>query len=108
MSERLADIAARIDNVRQLDAVVTAMRGIAAARAQQSWGLLAGIEAYAATVSGAIGQALNFAAAAPPPLPERRPRGRVSIFLPRNTVSPAPSAIAFWTRLSLRLPARIS
>ncbi len=79
MSERLADIAVRIDNVRQLDAVVTAMRGIAAARAQQSRGLLAGIEAYAATISGAIGQALNFAAAAPPPLPERRPRGRVLI-----------------------------
>ncbi|HTW33905.1 MAG TPA: FoF1 ATP synthase subunit gamma [Rhizomicrobium sp.] len=65
MTERLADISARIDNVAQLDAVVTAMRGIAAARAQQSRALLAGIEAYAQTVSRAIGQTLAFLDEAP-------------------------------------------
>lgn len=59
MSERLADVSARIDNVQQLDAVVTAMRGIAAARAQQSRGLLAGIEAYAQSISDGIGLALD-------------------------------------------------
>jgi len=36
MTERLADISARIDGIRQLKAVVSAMRGIAAARAQQA------------------------------------------------------------------------
>ena len=36
MAERLTDIVTQIRNVRQLEAVVTAMRGIAASRAQQS------------------------------------------------------------------------
>jgi len=58
MTERLADISARIDNVRQLDSVVTAMRGIAASRAQQSRNLLTGVEAYTETISLAIGEAL--------------------------------------------------
>jgi F-type H+-transporting ATPase subunit gamma len=79
MTERLADISARIDNVGQLDAVVTAMRGIAAARAQQSRGLLAGIEAYADTVSQAIGQALGFLDAAPSQIVGGRLRGRALI-----------------------------
>jgi len=59
MTERLGEVLARIDNVRQLDAVVTAMRGIAAARARQSRELLVGIEAYAEAISRAIGQALS-------------------------------------------------
>jgi F-type H+-transporting ATPase subunit gamma len=61
MAERLADVAAQIQNVRQLEAVVTAMRGIAASRAQQGRSLLAGIEAYTQVVSAAIGQALSLA-----------------------------------------------
>ena len=36
MAERLADIVTQIQNMRQLEAVVTAMRGIAASRAQQA------------------------------------------------------------------------
>jgi F-type H+-transporting ATPase subunit gamma len=79
MTERLADISARIDNVGQLDAVVTAMRGIAAARAQQSRGLLAGIEAYADAVSQAIGQALGFLDTASRPVVGGRLRGRALI-----------------------------
>jgi F-type H+-transporting ATPase subunit gamma len=59
MAERLADIVAQIENVRQLESVVTAMRGIAASRAQQGRSLLAGIEAYAQVISGAIGEALS-------------------------------------------------
>jgi F-type H+-transporting ATPase subunit gamma len=59
MAERLADIVAQIQNVRQLESVVTAMRGIAASRAQQGRSLLAGIEAYTRVISGAIGQALS-------------------------------------------------
>jgi F-type H+-transporting ATPase subunit gamma len=59
MAERHADVVAQIQNVRQLEAVVTAMRGIAASRAQQGRSLLAGIEAYTQVVSAAIGQALS-------------------------------------------------
>lgn len=79
MTERLADISARIDNVAQLDAVVTAMRGIAAARAQQSRVLLAGIEAYAQTVSHAIGQTLAFLDQSSPPSADGQKRGRALI-----------------------------
>ena len=59
MPERLSEVAAQIHNVRQLTAVVTAMRGIAASRAQKGRALLAGIDAYTAVVSQAIGEALN-------------------------------------------------
>jgi F-type H+-transporting ATPase subunit gamma len=59
MAERLADIVTQVQNVRQLEAVVTAMRGIAASRAQKGRSLLAGIDAYSETISRAIGQALN-------------------------------------------------
>jgi F-type H+-transporting ATPase subunit gamma len=60
MVERLADIVMQMQNVRQLEAVVTAMRGIAASRAQKGRSLLAGIEAYTEVVSQAIGEALTF------------------------------------------------
>ena len=78
MAERLADIVTQIQNVRQLEAVVTAMRGIAASRAQKGRSLLAGIEAYTDVISRAIGQALNLlppdvATAAPLPASQTRP-----------------------------------
>ena len=79
MTERLADISARIENVAQLDAVVTAMRGIAAARAQQARALLAGIEAYTKTVSHAIGQTLAFLDQSPPRSADRERGGRALI-----------------------------
>lgn len=63
MAERRADLAAQIESVRQLEAVVTAMRGIAASRAQKGRSLLPGIDAYAGVVSAAIGHALNLVAA---------------------------------------------
>jgi len=59
MTERLADISARIDGTRQLSAVVNAMRGIAAARAQQARGQLIAVDSYAATIAVAIGRALT-------------------------------------------------
>ena len=58
MTERLADIGGRITGIRQLGAVVNAMRGIAAARAQQARGQLAAVDRYAATIAAAISQAL--------------------------------------------------
>lgn len=59
MTEPLADIANRIHGVHQLDAVVGAMRGIAATRAQQSRGLLTGIRSYADLIAQSIAQALR-------------------------------------------------
>ena len=60
MTERLADVVERIDNMRQLNAVLTAMRGIAAAHTQQSRDLLKAIEAYTDAISQAISRALTF------------------------------------------------
>lgn len=57
MAEDLAAVRARIHSVRQLDAVIGAMRGIAAAHAQQSRTLLPGFHAYAEAIAQAIAQA---------------------------------------------------
>ncbi len=73
MAERLADVVTQLHNVRQLEAVVTAMRGIAASRAQQSRSLLAGVEAYTEVISRAIGQALTLL---PPDVATSSPRRR--------------------------------
>lgn len=76
MAEQLSDVVTKIQNVRQLSAVVTALRGIAASRAQSGRALLAGIEAYTEVISHAIGEALNLlptdAAAATAPGHTRR------------------------------------
>lgn len=61
MTERLADIDARIGGMRQLAAVVNAMRGIAAARVQQANAQLAAVDSYAAIIAAAIGRALVLA-----------------------------------------------
>jgi F-type H+-transporting ATPase subunit gamma len=58
MTLRLAEIGARIEGVEQLGAVVNAMRGIAAARAQQAHRQLEAVDSYAATIAAAIGRAL--------------------------------------------------
>ncbi len=58
MTERLADINARLHGIEQLGAVVNAMRGIAAARAQQARNQLAAVDGYAATIATAIGRVL--------------------------------------------------
>lgn len=73
MAERLSDIVTQIQNVHQLEAVVTAMRGIAASRAQKARSLLAGVEAYSDVISHAIGQALSLL---PSDTPTPPPRGR--------------------------------
>ncbi len=58
MAERLAGIENRITSVRQLSAVITAMRGIAAARTHEANARLDGIRAYAQTIGAAIAQVL--------------------------------------------------
>ena len=62
MTERLADVSARIAGIRQLGAVMNAMRGIAAARAQQARTQLAAVDRYAATIGSAIARALSLRA----------------------------------------------
>ncbi len=59
MAEDLATIRSRIRGVRQLDAVIGAMRGIAAAHAQQSRELLPGVRAYSGAVAQVTAQALR-------------------------------------------------
>jgi F-type H+-transporting ATPase subunit gamma len=81
MADRLAEIVAQIQNVRQLEAVVTAMRGIAASRAQKARSLLAGIEAYSEVISRAIAQALSLLPLdAPIAAPRRRARPGFILF----------------------------
>ena len=58
MTERLADITARIEAIRELGAVINAMRGIAAARAQQARTQLTAVDGYALTIASAIGRAV--------------------------------------------------
>jgi F-type H+-transporting ATPase subunit gamma len=79
MAERLAEVAAQIQNVRQLEAVVTAMRGIAASRAQRGHSLLPGIEAYNAVISRAIGQALTMLPS--PAMDQSRSHGKTALVL---------------------------
>ena len=66
MAERLADITKQLKTVRQLGSVVTGMRGIAAARAQQSRALLDGTQAYSQVIVQAIEQALSMLPTAAP------------------------------------------
>ncbi|RDU99366.1 F0F1 ATP synthase subunit gamma [Trinickia dinghuensis] len=61
MSGRLSDLTNRISTMRQLDGVIGAMRGIAAARANEAQARLAGIRACAATVGEAIAKVLPLA-----------------------------------------------
>ncbi len=58
MTERLAEATRRIENVHQLEAVVTAMRAISASRVQQAHALIPAVRAHASVIARAIGQAL--------------------------------------------------
>ena len=70
MTLRLADIGARIEGVEQLGAVINAMRGIAAARAQQARSQVEAVDAYAATLAAGIGRALTLMPSTPRTEPE--------------------------------------
>ncbi len=56
MTERLADITARIGGIRQLEAVVNAMKGIASARAHVARDQVVAVDSYAATLARAMAQ----------------------------------------------------
>jgi len=64
MTERLADIRARIEGVRQLGSVFNAMRGMAAARSQLARNQLVAVDVYAQTIAGSIGRALALTSSA--------------------------------------------
>ncbi|MBS1164557.1 MAG: H+transporting two-sector ATPase gamma subunit [Proteobacteria bacterium] len=59
MSERSSDVESRIGAVHQLSIVISAMRGIAAARSREARARLDGVRAHAAIIAGAIAQALG-------------------------------------------------
>src|SRR6516225_4157335 len=82
MSGKLSEVEGRIGTVHQLEAVITAMRGSAAARSREARSRLDGIRAYAAAISGAIGQALALAPEPDPqPRKSRSPQAHVVIVL---------------------------
>lgn len=60
MTGRLSDVEARIGSAQQLSAVVTAMRGIAAARSHEARTHLEGIRTYSEAIGNAISRALSF------------------------------------------------
>src|SRR5262245_42337111 len=62
MSGKLSEVEGRIGTVRQLNSVISAMRGIAAARSREARARLDGVRAYASAVGTAIGTALELAA----------------------------------------------
>ena len=72
MSGKLGEVESRIGTVHQLEAVITAMRGSAAARSREARSRLDGIRAYAAAIGEAIGQALALTPESDPPL--RKPQ----------------------------------
>ncbi|ACD19906.1 F0F1 ATP synthase subunit gamma [Paraburkholderia phytofirmans] len=71
MSGKLAEIESRSTTAQQLDAVIGAMRGIAAARSREAQGRLPGIRSSASTVGAAIGGVLAHGAGTSADTPER-------------------------------------
>jgi F-type H+-transporting ATPase subunit gamma len=80
VTERLADLGARIAGVRQLGAVVNAMRGIAAARAQQARGQLVAVDSYSNIIAAGIGRALDLGPVGPDGPPPREAQTGLVVF----------------------------
>jgi F-type H+-transporting ATPase subunit gamma len=80
MTERLADVGARIEGIRQLGAVVNAMRGIAAARAQQARNQLNAVDSYTTTIAVAIGRALALGSSKRPGAPHTLTKPALVLF----------------------------
>jgi F-type H+-transporting ATPase subunit gamma len=74
MSDKLEDVKARLDTVKELSGVVAAMRGVAAARSREALARLPGVRACAEQIGAAIADAMALepppGAASPPPRPE--------------------------------------
>ncbi len=69
MSGRSAELARRIEDIRQLSAAASAMRRVAAARMREAEARLAGARGYTATVSQALGDAISVMPHAAHPAP---------------------------------------
>jgi F-type H+-transporting ATPase subunit gamma len=76
MGGQLDEVGGRIESVGQLDAIVTAMRGIAAARLRQCQNRVAAIRDYADDIGVALGRVLLLT---PPPERGKLPPGRAVI-----------------------------
>lgn len=96
MSERLAEISARIDGVRKLGSVMRAMRGMAAARAHQAEAELTAVDAYESTIRAALARTLALIA---DPLDSGDGPGTLVVFLAEQGF-----AGAFSERVLDRLP----
>ena len=79
MTERLADITARIDGVRQLGAVVNAMKGIAAARAHIARAQVMAVDSFAATIAAAMSSVIGTGPA--PPAHPRETGGKTGLLV---------------------------
>jgi F-type H+-transporting ATPase subunit gamma len=85
MTERLAEIQARRASVEDLRGVVDAMRSLAAVRAQQATGMLAGVRGYADIVAGALRRAAGLLPDGPPAWPTGTGGGHATIlFAPEH------------------------
>jgi F-type H+-transporting ATPase subunit gamma len=94
MTERLADVRARIDGVRQLGSVVGAIRGIAASRAQTARVQLVAVDSYAATIAAAAGRAMRLGGPSRPSAPQRAGRVGLALFCAEQGFAGAFSARA--------------
>ena len=81
MSGKLSEVEGRIGTVRQLNSVISAMRGIAAARSREARARLDGVRAYASAVGTAIGTALGLASDRRPPARRDQREERLLIVL---------------------------
>lgn len=66
MTERLADVTARIEGIKQLDTVVNAMTGMAAVRARVAREQIVAVDSYAASIAAAVGRVLPLLPASTP------------------------------------------
>lgn len=66
MTERLADVTARIEGIKQLDTVVNAMTGMAAVRARVAREQIAAVDSYTASIAAAVGRVLPLTLASTP------------------------------------------
>ncbi|WP_206456176.1 F0F1 ATP synthase subunit gamma [Aurantimonas marina] len=80
MSERLADVSARIEGIRHLGTVVNAMRGIAGSRVQKARDELKAVDAYSRTIVAGLVQVLALVSAEAPPSPGGTSKAAIVVF----------------------------
>ncbi|WP_175958512.1 FoF1 ATP synthase subunit gamma [Burkholderia sp. BCC0405] len=81
MSNRLAAVQNRLGTVRELESVVSAMRGIAATRTREALARLPGIRACADLIGLAIADAMSIAVLRPSESPRSPPTGDTHVYI---------------------------